>query len=681
MGVTTVAIGNQRGAELHGSARSHHISHGDLRTVRDLLIHLQEDPYFSMLRTTAGHVSSFLNVPVEQLPIDALFDIGPAFRAYLKDRRFKRHAVHSYSNFAGMLLRRAKGLGWEPCQPEVPQAWESILTALKKVESCVQIIRYAIRQGKTPANFCDSDLNNWGQQMIDQGRSYQYVRTVQSRFRRRISQGELAGKIRGISFRSQEFRTYGVPLRLLPKQLRDEVSDVLTWKEAAYAEGRRHEWKHKKISAKQLEGCITQLYGFVTHVEPRLHTGIGNSPSARRKKVSSLVELVTERSVRSYVKWSLNDRKLLGESVSTKLGLLFAALRQHPNYRGRNFNWFSAITSEIPPDPESGRRERKERKYLPYDVVADVPRRIHERRESLANLELKTMALLVRDELLMSWLVILPWRQLNIRECRIGSQVERVNLFKGEISPLFNIAKPRWVRERMEVNPREEFWQYRFWEDETKNHREVHSILPRRLISLLEEYVGHHRSALLNGSDPGTLFLNEDGRALTRDGIGSLVSELTLRYAGKRVTPHLFRDIFAYWWLKKHPEDYLTVSKKLWHRNVEVTLQVYGCKFNESQADCRVEEDFENCRLAPEYPAVAAGQDGEIIDAIRSLISRDNAFQALPPAAKQKELTAIASIMEARPWLARLFGAGLQKNAISTAQGFRLAGIRGKSVA
>jgi hypothetical protein len=154
-----------------------------------------------------------------------------------------------------------------------------------------------------------------------------------------------------------------------------------------------------------------------------------------------------------------------------------------------------------------------------------------------------------------------------------------------------------------------------------------------------------------------------------------------LRYARKRVTPHLFRDIFAYWWLKKHPEDYLTVSKKLWHRNVEVTLQVYGCKFNESQADCRVEEDFESCTLAPEYGAVTTGRDNEIIEAVRNLISKDNAFQALPPAAKQNELSTIAGIIEAHPWLAKLLGADLRKNAVGTVQGFRLAGIRGKSVA
>jgi len=58
----------------------------------------------------------------------------------------------------------------------------------------------------------------------------------------------------------------------------------------------------------------------------------------------------------------------------------------------------------------------------------------------------------------------------------------------------------------------------------------------------------------------------------------------------------MFRDIFASWWLEKHPEDYLMVSKKLWHKNIQTTLRSYATKFDESQADCRVEEcvDSEN---------------------------------------------------------------------------------------
>ena len=47
----------------------------------------------------------------------------------------------------------------------------------------------------------------------------------------------------------------------------------------------------------------------------------------------------------------------------------------------------------------------------------------------------------------------------------------------------------------------------------------------------------------------------------------SAVGELTLRYAGRRVTPHVVRDIFIASFLKDNPEQYETAAKILWHAN------------------------------------------------------------------------------------------------------------------
>ena len=58
---------------------------------------------------------------------------------------------------------------------------------------------------------------------------------------------------------------------------------------------------------------------------------------------------------------------------------------------------------------------------------------------------------------------------------------------------------------------------------------------------------------------------------------------------GHRVTPHLFRDIVAYAWLKANPKDYLTLSKMLWHKNVSTTIYYYGSRFNDSSASVAME--------------------------------------------------------------------------------------------
>jgi hypothetical protein len=159
----------------------------------------------------------------------------------------------------------------------------------------------------------------------------------------------------------------------------------------------------------------------------------------------------------------------------------------------------------------------------------------------------------------------------------------------------------------------------------------------------------------------------------------------------------LFRDIWAFWWLKNHPEDFLTVSKVLWHRDLKSTLRKYGSKFIESQALVLVEEELDRQGRVPghlthpeektrvEWGAASSSMDSRLqpwmMQALLTIASKDDKFEALPPAAKQNELAAIVSVIEAHPWLAKLLGANSRKNAVGTAQASGVVGIRGKSVA
>ena len=272
--------------------------------------------------------------------------------------------------------------------------------------------------------------------------------------------------------------------------LRAEVEKLLKWKQDAYAEGRPRRQRLRQISANKLATCIARLYGVVTRIE-------------KRKNVKSLVELVTKESLVHFIKWSLNERKVKSRSFAVGLSMLYAALKWNPAYQAEDLGWFRTLISEIQPDSESERRERKLNKYLPYEVIRDIPARIRERREELGvQLSERQLAFLVHDELLVLWLVTLLWRQRNIRECRIGE-----NLYKAPFPPLVNMAIPEWARESIKSNPHAEFWQFRFREQGTKTGNEVRSILPHRLVPLLEEYLERHRPAILRGFDPGNLFL------------------------------------------------------------------------------------------------------------------------------------------------------------------------------
>ena len=578
-------IGNEIDAKLRNSASVLHISGRKLRTLHDLLGVLVEDKQLPMLRTTAGHIATLLNIPVEKLEIDALVGIVPEFRAYLKQQRYKRNAANSYCNYAGVLLRKAREIGWIESNAQVPKKWELIFSAVRHLKGARGIVNFAIRRGKSPATFTDDDLNSWGHMMLQQDRCYEYIQRLPRDFRRELHKAGLADKLPGIFLHWKPASSYFVPLSSFPSELRQEVEAVLRWRQAPYVQTRRKK-RLRPISARNLEHAITRLYGFLINVRPKV------APAACRNdgKIRTLLDLVAPDNVSAYVDWRLNLRHGKGRSVVVQLGALCSALKEHPNYGDINFTWFDDLLRGIPYEPESGRRERKERKYLPYDTLALIPGHIRALRKKSINQDKETCARLLRDELVIQWLLILPWRQRNIRECRIGEKSTGANLFRAEIEQWDIVAKPKWVQAELRSNPRAKFWQYHFREDQTKNGREVRSILPRRLVFLLEEYLEKARPLLLNDTDPGTLFLNEDGAPFRENTIIALISKLTLRHGGRRVTPHIFRDIWTYWWLSSHPEDYLTVSKKLWHRNVQTTLRIYGCKFDESQADCRVEE-------------------------------------------------------------------------------------------
>ena len=190
----------------------------------------------------------------------------------------------------------------------------------------------------------------------------------------------------------------------------------------------------------------------------------------------------------------------------------------------------------------------------------------------------KIAAMLTHDALLVQWLLMLPWRQRNIRECRIGIDPTNANLFKATKPMFIHLALSTAIEERIREDPQYQFWQFHFRPHETKSGNEARGVGMHELIRSLEEYLQYYRPMLVGCPDPGTLFLNQVGGCLDSSEMTSLVSTLTMRYVGRRVTPHIFRDIVAYQWLVDHPEDYLTLSKLLWHRDIKTTLGIYGRK-------------------------------------------------------------------------------------------------------
>jgi len=235
-------------------------------------------------------------------------------------------------------------------------------------------------------------------------------------------------------------------------------------------------------------------------------------------------------------------------------------------------------------------------------VLEEIPVKIHAERPSARKQGMVRLARLVMEELVIRLLITLTWRLRNIRQCRIGGPTP--NLFKGPIPPYSEICKPAWVIQAESENPAAEFWQFKFSPEETKTKNSVHALLPKQLIEPLEEYLNDHRPLLVQNTDSEVLFVNQAGKPVIANRMTSMISDLILRYGGRRVTPHLVRDIVAYAWLDEHPEDYLTLSKMLWHRDLGTTIKIYGMRFNESTGASRMEAWLEE-RAVNSTPTVS----------------------------------------------------------------------------
>ena len=595
MNAPTSTIGNQIDASLRSSSQSCNISHGKPQTVRDLLGSLSDHEQIRMLRTTVGHICTYLNVPLDQLMIDALDGLAPRFKAYLQGRRYERNTIRSYCNYAGVLLRKAKALGWTPQQQEVPEAWSPMLAHLSKARGLQeiigirQIIDDAVRNGKSLSDYADADLDNWESRKLEQGFTRDYVRSCRVRFRRLVFEAGLDREMPHLSPPLCQ-RKYGVPVEKFPEPLRTEFKDLKRWKMAECAEGRGYKGRHRAITALKFEGWFCRMVGLLAQ---------------DGAAVSSLDELFTKQQVQRFVKLATEQLNLSGDSLRTGLGLAFAAVKHYPPLQDESvpgkLNWMQSVISQIRPDPESLKRRSKERKWVKYSILKQMPDIIEA--EIAANPKASEwwVAWMRQRQLILKWLTVLPWRQRNLREARLLScRRGPANIFHEVFSELSPMDLPAWAEAALKANPEERLWQFAFDEDETKSGREVRGVVPGPLVPFLEDFITKHRARLIKGIDPGTLFLDATGGSFSEVSICRLVSNAAVRYVKRRVTPHLFRDIFAAAYLKD-TRDYLSLSKVLWHKNPKITIERYGRFFDESAGARVVEEWLQGRRFIEEW--------------------------------------------------------------------------------
>lgn len=575
--------GKQNDAELPHAACSSTIAARPIQNLQDLFNAIDEAPSTpdsptSMLQTAANRLSEFLNKPFEQILIEELIAVGPRFKIYLKERRFGRHMVRAYPYHIRKLVEIARHFGWVPHRPDVTTEWEKIRQAVwHPKHSAAQIVEYAISIGKPPVLFTDKDLKEWCDLTAAQGRRLRYVRDVAASFRKRITRAGLEALLPKLS--PPRNLGYGVPLEKWPPGLRTETEKLIKWKTDEVAPDRKKRGRLRLVSAHQLEQLLCRLHGFLLN--------------ACGKQPSSLRTLCSEESVFDFVHWCRQERQVKKVSLFNPLTILYSIVKTYLYFKGGDFEWLGILLAQLEDDEEDEflAMEARKWKLVDYESLEGLPETIRRDAAKTCTNPSKQYAAAMRDALLLEWLVTLPWRQRNLREMRIGRQEDGANIFKAQVSHDDGMARPGWLVEELKRNPKLEVWQFRFRPRETKTNHFVHGILPRQIVVPLEEYLNSFRPLLISGNDdPGTVLLNDSGRSYSTVWIYIRVTEITFRFLRRPVNPHLFRHIYAKAFLAAQPENYLTLSKILWHRDVKTTIRLYGAGFDESHGARAAEE-------------------------------------------------------------------------------------------
>lgn len=120
-------------------------------------------------------------------------------------------------------------------------------------------------------------------------------------------------------------------------------------------------------------------------------------------------------------------------------------------------------------------------------------------------------------------------------------------------------------------------WEIDIPGEETKTGQPSHFTVPELLVPYLEIYLERVRPTFLKGDtqEPNALWLGFQGQPLTDHSLYCRIIMITDRLLGHSINPHLLRDCAATTLSTKSPDDALTATALLGHRNFKTTERYY----------------------------------------------------------------------------------------------------------
>lgn len=120
-------------------------------TLHDLMVLLEKNPpkHHRMLRSTAAVIAAkFFHQSLEEITLDRIAQMRGQFRRRLEAEKYTEHSVRSYVNYARILIKIARDLGWRPGR-NLPQEWQHILPLARKTK-CADVVHYLAQSKNSP---------------------------------------------------------------------------------------------------------------------------------------------------------------------------------------------------------------------------------------------------------------------------------------------------------------------------------------------------------------------------------------------------------------------------------------------------------------------------------------------------------------------------------------------------
>ncbi len=135
---------------------------------------------------------------------------------------------------------------------------------------------------------------------------------------------------------------------------------------------------------------------------------------------------------------------------------------------------------------------------------------------------------------------------------------------------------------------------------ETKNAEPIEFALPPELSDMIDIYLKQFRPLLSRPDNPYLFAARADGHKVQQT-LSQQLKEKLLERLGFKMTPHQFRHLSAWLYLRRRPGEFVTVQKLLGHKNLKTTINFYA-KFDTATAaqhyDTLIAEEREALKAA-----------------------------------------------------------------------------------